>query len=220
MKKRSQHRGHGPRRPLNLRNPSRREFLLGMAAATGSLTLAACGAGGGGDDLFGSNPGTGLSQLPPPEESGIDHIVQIMMENRSFDHFLGWVPGADGRQAGQRFPNINGDMVETFRLSQDPAYGYQGCGWADPNHGYDGGRVHLNDGRMDGWLLTGNTSENPEDKFPVGYYTAEDLLFYSGVAQNFTICDRYFHGILASTFPNRIYIHAGATDRLDNSLPD
>jgi phospholipase C len=37
--------------------------------------------------------------LPPPAASGIDHVVVVMMENRSFDHFLGWLPGADGRQA-------------------------------------------------------------------------------------------------------------------------
>ncbi len=201
-------------RPLD---PSRREFLV--AAATGALTLAGCG--GGDSALFGGavEDVRGLVQLPPPEESGIDHIVQVMMENRSFDHFLGWVPGADGMQAGLEFPNVEGDRVETFRLSQHPDYGYQACGWADPNHGYAGGRIHLNDGRMNGWLLTEGTSKNPADKLPVGYYTADDLPFYAGVARNFTICDRYFHGILASTFPNRIYIHAGATDRLTNTLP-
>lgn len=209
-------------------DPTRREFLRGVAATTGVLTLGGCGGGNGSDDISnlllpgagpGAMPTADLSQLPAPEDSGIDHIVQVMMENRSFDHMLGWVPGSDGRQAGQRFPNINGDLVETFRLSQDPNYGYQGCGWGDPNHGYDGGRVHLNSGLMDGWLLTDPTSSDPEDKFPVGYYTADDLPFYKGVAQNFTVCDRYFHGILAQTFPNRIYIHAGATDRLTNTLP-
>jgi len=42
--------------------------------------------------------------LPAPESSGIDHVVLVMMENRSFDHFLGWLPGANGRQAGLRYP--------------------------------------------------------------------------------------------------------------------
>src|SRR5689334_12045645 len=39
-------------------------------------------------------------RLPTPQRSGIEHIVVVMMENRSFDHFLGWLPGAEGRQAG------------------------------------------------------------------------------------------------------------------------
>ena len=202
-------------------DPARRRLLQGMAGAAGAVVLGGCNDSGSGLDLGGNGPGgsPGLKALPPPEESGIDHIVQIMMENRSFDHMLGWVPGADGRQAGLKFRNVNGDMIETFQLSKDPAYGFQGCGWADPNHNYEGGRVHMNGGLMDGWLQTNGTAENPEDKFPVGYYTAEDLPFYKGVAEHFTVCDRYFHGILSSTFPNRIYIHAGASDRNENTLP-
>jgi len=39
-----------------------------------------------------------LPNLPSPENSGIEHIVVVTMENRSFDHFLGWLPNADGRR--------------------------------------------------------------------------------------------------------------------------
>jgi phospholipase C len=39
---------------------------------------------------------------------GIQHIVVVMMENRSFDHLLGWLPNADGTQAGLQFPDKNG----------------------------------------------------------------------------------------------------------------
>ena len=155
--------------------------------------------------------------LPRPENSGIDHIVVVMMENRTFDHMLGWVPGADGVQAGLKFKNIEGKTVESFSLAKDAAYGYGGCAWADPNHGYAGGRIHLNGGAMDGWLLTGGTKNNPADKFPIGYFTADDLPFYKGVAANWTVCDRYFSGILSSTYPNRFYMHSGATDRLTNT---
>src|SRR3954449_4275328 len=38
--------------------------------------------------------------LPSPRNLPIDTFVVLMMENRSFDHYLGWLPGADGRQAG------------------------------------------------------------------------------------------------------------------------
>ena len=194
---------------------SRREFLARMTAATAAMSVASVGDGW-------NARAQALAELPPlprPEKSGIDHIVQVMMENRSFDHFLGWVPGADGVQAGAAFPNVDGELVETFRLSQDPDYGFQGCGWADPSHGFNAGREHMNGGAMDGWLLTGGTADDPDDRFPVGYYTAEDLPFYAGVAKHFTVCDRYFHGIMTSTFPNRMYIHAGATDRMSNLLP-
>ncbi|MEQ1439365.1 alkaline phosphatase family protein [Fontimonas sp. SYSU GA230001] len=194
-------------------DPSRRRLLAGLAAIGAASALPGCG----NDHGNGTSPDA-LPTLPAPEDSGIDHIVQVMMENRSFDHMLGWVPGAQTMQ--QRvFRNAAGELVPTFPLAADPAYGFQGCGWADPAHGYDDGRVHLNNGAMDGFLLTEGTANDPDDRFPVGYYRREDLPFYAGVADHYTICDRYFHGILSSTFPNRIYIHAGATDRNNNTLP-
>jgi phospholipase C len=195
---------------------TRRSVLASLAAAPAIAGLSACGSAGDGNSGDPSQPPPGVT-LPDPKDSGIDHIVVVMMENRSFDHYLGWVPGADGKQAGLSFRNIEGSSVETFRLSQDAAYGYQGCGWADPNHGYDGGRTHLADGAMNGWLLTDGTSANPQDRFPVGYFTGDDLPFFKGVAENWTICDRYFSGILSSTYPNRFYQHAGQTDRMTNT---
>lgn len=192
---------------------SRRRLLAGLAAAS-TAGLAACGSSDG-TDTAAAPP---VEPLPNPEDSGIDHIVVVMMENRSFDHMLGWAPGADGRQAGLRFPDKAGRQIETFRLSQHEEYGYQGCGKEDPDHGYDGGRKHLNNGKMNGWLETIGDTSIDTDHFPLGYYTAEDLPFFKGAVENFTIGDRYFHGILASTFPNRVYLHAGETDRRSNSF--
>lgn len=189
---------------------TRRRVLAGMAGSAGGMLVAGCGSSGGdGDPVADDSP---LPTLPAPEDSGIDHIVVVMMENRSFDHFLGWVPGADGRQSGLSYLDKNGESQRTYPLAPD----YQGCGLGDPNHGYDGGRVHVNGGKMDGWLLTDPTQ--PGDLFPIGYYTAEDLPFYKGVAAEYTVCDRYFSGILASTYPNRMYMHMGQTDRLNNSF--
>lgn len=204
-------------------DPGRRRLLAGLAAAPAvASALTACG----GSDVPGDD-GSGVStaprppagkRLPNPEDSGIDHFVIVMMENRSYDHFLGWVPGSDGIQAGARYPDKKGRLIETFRLSQHPEYGFQGCGKEDPDHGYGGGRTHLAAGRMDGWLATVGDANVDSDHFPVGYYTREDLPFFAGCADHWTICDRYFHGILASTFPNRVYLHAGTTDRRNNSF--
>ena len=85
---------------------------------------------------------------------------------------------------------------------------------ADPDHSYAGGRTQINEGRMDGFLLT----QPVGDTFPIGYYTAETLPFFKGCAEHWTICDRYFSGILAATTPNRIYMHAGQTDRASNTV--
>jgi phospholipase C len=139
----------------------------------------------------------------------IEHVVVVMMENRSFDHFLGWTPGADGRQAGLAYPDRQGTLRPTYPLAPD----YQGCGHPDPDHSYVGGRVEYNGGASDGWLRAG-----ANDEFAIGYYRQADLPFFGQAVPHWTTLDRYFSSIMAETFPNRIYQHAGQTDRIVNTL--
>jgi phospholipase C len=182
---------------------SRRQFLTGVAAATGALALSACGGGGNGGSSGGS------TSLPDPESSGIEHVVVVMMENRSFDHFLGWLPGADGRQSGLRFADKSQAMQTTFGLAPN----FQNCQFEDPDHSYEGGRQQFNDGKCDGWLQAGTN-----DNFPLGYYTQSDLALYGQAVPQWTTFDRYFCSILGPTYPNRLYMHLGQTDRLTNTL--
>jgi len=89
----------------------RRQFLHRAAATGGVLTF------GG----LSSIPRV-LAQdvtLPPPDGSGIDHIIVLMMENRTFDHMLGWVEGADGRQRGLTYFYAAGTPHRTYRLAPD-----------------------------------------------------------------------------------------------------
>jgi phospholipase C len=146
---------------------------------------------------------------PLGKNTGIQHIVLVMMENRSFDHFLGWLPGADGRQAGLSYTDKAGVAHPTYPLAPD----YQGCSYADPDHSYQGARVQYDNGVCDGWLKAGTN-----DLFPVGYYTKSDLAFLGNAAPAWTTCDHYFAAIMAPTYPNRIYQHAAQTDRLEDSL--
>jgi len=60
---------------------SRRSFLGGMTALCGAAALGNA-----------ALPVDSGAALPNPGSSGIEHIVLVMMENRSFDHFLGWLP--------------------------------------------------------------------------------------------------------------------------------
>jgi phospholipase C len=178
---------------------TRRQFLYSSAAALGSLSV-------GRSPLW---AGAGRTGLPRPEKSGIKHVVVAMMENRSFDHLLGWLPGADGRQAGLVYTDSLGTAHETYPLAPD----FQGCGHPDPDHSYEGGRVEYDGGLCDGWLRTG-----ANDIYAIGYYTRDDLPFLGQAAPDWTVCDRYFAPIMAPTYPNRIYQHAAVTDRLDDSL--
>jgi phospholipase C len=178
---------------------NRRDFLRGVAGTSGAVVAGS---------LLGKHILADSSQLPTPAESGIEHIVVVMMENRSFDHILGWLPGADGRQAGLKYPDSSGVLQSTYPLDT-----YIGCGHPDPDHSYQGGRDEYNDGKMNGWLQT-----TTNDIFCIGYYTEADLPFFSAFARNYTTLDQYFPSILSSTFPNRVFFHAAQTDRLDNSL--
>jgi phospholipase C len=190
---------------------SRREFLgalgaAGALAATGGLRRAASAANGvQAVPLLRSS----TAGIPAPDASGIEHIVVVMMENRSFDHFLGWLPGADGRQAGLTFTDQAGAPHSTHYLGTE----YNGCSHPDPDHSYEGGRVQYDGGAMDGWLRKGSG----DDDFALGYYRAADRPFMSNLALNYTSCDRYFCSILAETYPNRFYMHAAQTDRLHNN---
>ncbi len=183
---------------------SRRQFLKGLAATTGALALGGCGGDGSG-----AQGDPELAALPMPESSGFEHVVVVTMENRSFDHFLGWLPGADGMQAGLEYTDKQGNAQQTFHLAPE----FQGCQYQDPDHSYDGGRIQYDGGAADGWLRAGS-----DDLFPIGYYTQDDLAFFGQAVPAWTTFDRYFCGILGPTFPNRFYLHAGQTDRLTNTL--
>jgi len=149
------------------------------------------------------------SPLPKPGNSGIEHIVVLTMENRSFDHLLGWLPGAEGRQAGLSYLDSAGASHSTYPLAPD----YQGCAHPDPDHSYDGGRVEYDGGACDGWLRAGSN-----DVYSIGYYTESDVAFLSRAAPGWTACDQYFAAILGPTFPNRFYMHAAQTDRLGDTF--
>ena len=172
---------------------SRRSFLRGSAAA-GLLSPRALRAE--------------AAELLRPRRSSLGHVVVVTMENRSFDHLLGWLPGANGRQAGLVYSDARGNAHPTRRLAPD----FQGCGHPDPDHSWDGGRVAYAGGACDGWLRAGTN-----DEYAVGYYTAEDLPFLGRAALDWTVCDRYFAATMGPTFPNRFYLNAGATDRTSNT---
>jgi phospholipase C len=185
---------------------NRRELLKNAGLASGAALLGA--AWRPGSSLFAQDVFLNLPVLPSPGNSGIEHIVVVTMENRSFDHFLGWLPKASGKQAGLTYADASGASHATYSLSGD----YTGCPHPDPDHSYDGARVEYDGGLMDGWLRAGSN-----DVFSIGYYGEQDIPFYAALARNYTACDRYFAAILGPTFPNRLFLHAAQTDRLSNT---
>jgi len=185
---------------------TRRQLLLGGASVAGAAALSPLIGTGDGAAAAGARAATVHPDLPAPGASGIDHIVVLCMENRSFDHILGWLPGANGRQAGLAYPDKTGALRPTYHLST-----FQGCGHPDPDHSYNGARAEYHNGACDGWLQV-------NDEFSIGYYRQADLPFLGHAAPAWTACDNYYAATLGPTFPNRIYLHSAQTDRLDDSV--
>src|SRR5215813_143293 len=107
-----------------------------------------------------------------------------------------------------RIPMNAGDRVCYRRVVT-----YTGCPHPDPDHSYDQSRVAYDSGAMDGFLRAGRN-----DAYAIGYYSESDLPFYSALARNYMVCDRYFASVLGPSFPNRVFLWAGQTDRLTNSV--
>ena len=179
--------------------------MLGAAGAAGVLTAA------GGYRILEGGAADAAAALPHPSRSGIKHIVVVMMENRSFDHFLGWLPQvnpqADGKQAGLTYLDRYRVPHDTHHLTE-----FASCGFEDPDHSYEGGRIQLNGGACNGWLRSGLN-----DSLSIGYFEQADLQFLGQAVPGWTTFDRYFSAVMAETYPNRFYLHCAQTDRLHNS---
>ena len=190
---------------------TRREFLertaytAGMAGLTAALpasTILAEAAGAAARS----------SGLPSPRNLPIDHFVVLMMENRSFDHYFGWVADADGIQ-NQSFTDPTGQSVPTRHFSTLGSGGmeYKGCGHPDPGHGWESGRAQL----LGGFLADGSGN----DEFALTYFNGGELGFIHDAARTYTLYDRFFCSLLASTWPNRYYKWSAQSGGLKNNDP-
>jgi phospholipase C len=187
----------------------RRDFLLRTAAGAGVAAGLAMQLSP--QTLIAEAASRQATPLPNPRNLPIDTFVVLMMENRSFDHYLGWLPNADGMQAGLSYVDRDGVTWQTRPLAPD----WQGCGHPDPDHSWDGGRGQLDGGRCDGFLKTGN------DVFAISYYEEKDLGFIPAAARAFTAYDHFHCSLMAATLPNREYMHAAQSyGERDNNLPD
>jgi len=180
---------------------TRRRFLTDAAAITaGAALLSACSSGAKRRPAPRVTPST----LPGAAHAPFDTVVVLTMENRSFDHLLGWLPGADGKQANLTYVDTAGRSHSPWHIAPD----WQGWTYADPKHDWQSVATQWDNGRCDGFLRTQPTG----DLFPISYYTSADLPVLATLARNYTTFDRYFCSLLAPTWPNRFYMHCAATD--------
>ena len=140
---------------------------------------------------------TGAS-LPSGKEIPIDHIVLIMQENRSFDHYYSTFPGVDGAPATDTNTDSKGNVVQRFHFTSPCMPG--------GDHGWDAEHANLDGGKLDGFVKS-----NHDSPVPMGYYTGDDLPYYYALASTFAISDRHFCSVLAPTWPNRMFYFAGTS---------
>jgi phospholipase C len=192
--------------PLTEDQLRRRDFLARTAATAGLAGLAATLPGG---TLIAEAAKRQASRLPSPRTMPLDHVVVVMMENRSFDHYLGWLPGADADQTQSFVDPATGQAVPTRPASSLEAP-WQGCGHPDPGHGWDAGRAQM----RDGFLAEGSGN----DEFALSYYDEGEVEFLHAAAREYTVYDRFHCSLLGPTWPNRFYKwSAQSGGRKDNS---
>jgi phospholipase C len=166
-----------------------------------------------------------------PEERlrQVKHIVVLMMENRSFDHMLGYLKTAGMDEVvGLDLTESNSDPeggrhpVHAFH-ARDTKVQRKGEALQkrlDPSHSPESVAVQVSDhngGFVKDYIATRTTDEGePDPSFPrelwdvpMGYYTGDDLVTYDYLARTYCVCDAWHASIPGDTWPNRVYSVAG-----------
>ena len=193
---------------------TRREVLVaGMAGAFG-LALAAC-----------SRDTTRAALAVPPAGSdlgAVDHVVYLMHENRSFDHYFGTYPGVRGFADptalpgvfAQRWAGAEAKAPALLPFHLDTATTDAECTY-DLSHDWNAQHLCWNGGRMDSFVTTHTRPEfeGPQNGvLTMGYYTRQDLDYWYALADAFTICDNYHCSVMGPTHPNRLHALSGTLD--------
>jgi phospholipase C len=141
----------------------------------------------------------------------IEHIVILMQENRSFDHYFGALRGVRGfgdprpvmLPSGKSVwyqPNGNGYLLP-FR-PKAPHLGLQFL--EDLPHNWGDTQAASNHGIYDQWVPSKGTTT-------MAYLTRHDIPYHYALADAFTVCDAYHCSFMGSTDPNRYYMWTGWT---------
>ena len=143
----------------------------------------------------------------------VKHIIVLMMENRSFDHMLGYLSLIDGQDEvrGLRpgLRNSHGGTAYEPEYLASTAFPRS----MDPPHGKDEIARQINGGAMDGFVESfARANDVIEPQRVMGYYTHRELPVYDHLAHNFLLCDQWFCSVPSATWPNRLFAVAGTCD--------
>ena len=140
----------------------------------------------------------------------IEHIVLLIQENRSFDHYFGTYKGVAGYQDRKAIAGVFGQTG--FPKASDKLYPFHldttkgGDCTNDIDHSWSPQHTYWDGGAMDKFVSEHVTVDGPQNgPLCMGYYTRQDLPFYYALADAFTICDQYHCSVIGPTDPNRCY---------------
>jgi phospholipase C len=187
-----------------------RRRLLAAAGAAAAATLAA--------EFLPENVRKALA-AGPPRGSGslrdVKHVVILMQENRSFDHYFGTLPGVRGFADPAAITLSTGKSV-FFQPDSQKSDGYllpfhldtlttSAQSIPSTSHAYTVQHSAWNGGKMDNWLPAHLAADGKNGPFTMGYHTRDDIPFQFALAESFTILDNYHCSVLGPTWPNRLY---------------
>ncbi len=152
----------------------------------------------------------------------IRHVVLLMLENRSFDHYFGTLAGvrgfddpralrlADGRSVFHQpdVDNPSGYLLPFHldtRISNAQKLPSTSHSWAVQHRAW-------NRGRMDQWVSAHRRADGAHGPYTMGYFKRADIPFHHALAETFTICDAYHASVMGPTWPNRLYYLSGTID--------
>jgi phospholipase C len=140
----------------------------------------------------------------------VKHIVVLMQENRSFDHYLGSLRGVRGfddpravtlPSGNSVFQQPNGaSTLLPFRPPQ-PFLGFQFV--RDLPHNWSDAHNAWHNGNNDNWIAAKGSIET------MTFNERGDIPFHYALADAFTVCDNYHCSIMGPTDPNRYYMWTG-----------
>ena len=190
---------------------SRRRFLQYTGHGAAAAVTAGCSRGPAAAAAGGSSAASGAL---PEGWSGtiadVKHVVILMQENRSFDHYFGTLRGVRGFGDKQILTYPNGTNI-----FQQPDQARSDLGYllpyhltdqvdGDLDHSWIGDHEARNGGRWNNWVPA-------KTEQTMGYFTRDEIPFQYAVADAFTICDGYHQAIMGPTSPNRMYFWTGTS---------
>jgi phospholipase C len=214
------------------RRATRRAFMVGGTAA--AFGAAVAGRAGGQhsitDDQARLLDKVTASATANASLSDVKHIVILMQENRSFDHYFGTLSGVRGFSDPKAAKNANGTPVFD-QYGYQPGAGVDAAGYLQPfnllnnppaENGEDTNDIahdwvtqhdSWNGGKMDSFIKA-HLSADGASNGPVtmGYFNRSELAFYYALADAFTVCDNYFCSVLGPTDPNRLMTFSASID--------